>query len=119
MQKIILLSALLIFTNFNSSSLQGDAMRKDLQSNNLETIISQIKNRGVQKNATLISEQRFNTAPNDGERILWQGGFSYCDGQCASVITVTANFIFGIQFNTQVHEDFVPEDCECGGLLDE
>ena len=118
MQKIILLSALLIFTNFNFSSLQGDTTRKNTQSNDLEVIISRIKSRGAQKNATLVSDQRFNTVPNDGERILWQGGFSYCGGQCASVVTITANFIFGIQFNTQIKEDFVPEDCECGGLLD-
>ncbi|MDX1903360.1 MAG: hypothetical protein SFU27_04305 [Thermonemataceae bacterium] len=119
MQKVILLSVLLVFTNLNFSTFNKEVeIGKTRQNEDLELIIEQIKNRASLKNALLDSENMLRIpTPNGGEKVIWQGSFSYCGGQCASSVTVTANFIFGIQFNTQISEDYVPSNCPCGSLL--
>ncbi len=64
--------------------------------NDLQKVISQIKQRAKLKDVLLIQEQYFNSDTNSNERkILWQGGFSYCDGKCFAVVTVTGHCFLG------------------------
>ncbi|PKQ67442.1 hypothetical protein [Raineya orbicola] len=80
----------------------------------LQRIISQIKQKAKLKKALLVQEQYFQPDEGNNERkVVWQGGFSYCDGKCFAVVTVTANCFLGYCWGFQATSSG-DKDCECG-----
>lgn len=82
----------------------------------LEEIISQIKEKIFLEGATLTSENRFAASnTNTKSKVVWQGSVNYCDGQCTSIITVTQScFLFICSYH--IKEDPVTPNCECGSF---
>jgi hypothetical protein len=127
MKKLMFLAVVIFFaiTSFGlySPKLSPTTNLKDVtcqsckNDSKLQQIINKIKAENKRKGAVLLSEEKSVKSELDenGRSIQWQGGFSYCNGQCFAVVTVTANCFLGYCWGYQATSQG-DEDCICGTL---
>lgn len=83
----------------------------------LQRLIQSISQKAKNKNGYLVQSKFFpNEEPNSSERrIIWQGSYSYCGGECFAIVTVTANCLFGYCWGYG-YSQVGNENCPCGDL---